>query len=274
MLLAQITDTHIKADGKWAYGKVDTVGFLQKAIEHVNGFLPRIDAAILTGDLTDRGGPKEFHELRKHLKKLSVPWFPVPGNHDRRDMMKEAFADHGHIKSCPDFIQYAVEDFPFRLIGLDTTEIGKPHGFLCDERLKWLDMCLKAKPDKPTLIFQHHPPFETGIRHMDVQNLLNGDSLMDLLARHPQVKHVACGHVHRPSEVTLRGIGVSIAPNAAHSVSLDLDPEGPSSFTMDPPSLRLFNLDAERGRVVSHVSFIGEFDGPYPFFDMSGALLD
>lgn len=274
MLLAQITDTHIKADGLWAYGKVDTVGFLRRAIAHVNAFRPAIDAAILTGDLTDRGGPKEFAELRSHLDALAVPWFPVPGNHDRRDIMRQAFSDHDKVRACPEFIQYAVEDFPFRLIGLDTTEIGKPHGFLCDTRLKWLDQCLQAEPDKPTLIFQHHPPFETGIRHMDVQNLRNGDALMDLLARHPQVKHVACGHVHRPSEVTLRGIGVSIAPNAAHSVSLDLDPDGPPSFTMDPPGLRLFNLDAERGRVVSHISYIGNFDGPYPFFDMSGALLD
>ncbi|PLX35502.1 MAG: serine/threonine protein phosphatase [Hyphomicrobiales bacterium] len=274
MLLAQLTDMHIKADGRWAYGKVDTVGYLQKAIDHVNRFRPKIDAVILTGDLTDRGGPREFEELRRHLQDLAIPWFPVPGNHDRRDMMREAFADHAQIGACRDFIQYAVDDFPFRLIGIDTTEPGKPYGHLCEARLAWLDACLAAAPDKPTLVFQHHPPFETGIHHMDVQNLLNGDVLMDLLARHPQVRHVACGHVHRPCEVTLRGIGVSIAPNGAHSVSLDLDPEGPSSFTMDPPSLRLFNLDAARGRVVSHVSYVGEFDGPYPFFDMSGALLD
>lgn len=109
---------------------------------------------------------------------------------------------------------------------------------------------------------------------MDVQNLINGDQFMDLLAGHQQVKHVACGHVHRPSEVTLRGIGVSIAPNGAHSVTLDLDPDGPPSFTIDPPSLRLFNLDSAQGRVVSHVTYLGEFDGPHPFFDQAGNLLD
>ena len=203
-----------------------------------------------------------------------MPWFPVPGNHDRRDTMKEAFADHELIQACDSFIQYAVDVFPFRLVGLDTTEPEKPYGFLCQDRLNWLDDCLSAESGKPTLVFQHHPPFETGIRHMDVQNLLNGGALMDLLSRHRQVRHVACGHVHRPSETTLNGIGVSIAPNAAHSVSLALNPEAPPSFTMDPPALRLFNLDEQNGRVVSHVSYVGDYSGPHPFFDKNGALLD
>lgn len=274
MLLAQITDTHIKADGRMAYGMVDTVGYLRRAIKHVSEFRPAVDAVILTGDLTDRGGSQEFKELRRHLEDLAIPCFPVPGNHDHRDRFRAAFADHPLVGSCQKFVQYAVDDYPFRLIGLDTTEPGEPHGYLCPERLKWLDECLAAVPDKPTLVFLHHPPFETGIRHMDVQNLINGDEFMDSLARHRQVKHVACGHVHRPSEVTLRGVGVSIAPNGAHSVTLDLDPSGPSSFTMDPPSLRLFKLDAARERVVSHLTFIGNFEGPYPFFDQTGELLD
>jgi 3',5'-cyclic AMP phosphodiesterase CpdA len=108
---------------------------------------------------------------------------------------------------------------------------------------------------------------------MDVQNLLNADALAGVLARHPQVRHVACGHVHRASETVIAGVGVSIAPNGAHAVTLNFDPNGPSTFTMDPPAIRIFRCEDDGG-VVSHVSFVGRFDGPHPFFGEDGELLD
>ncbi|MCP5373012.1 MAG: phosphodiesterase [Hyphomicrobiales bacterium] len=273
MLLAQITDPHVKAGRRLAYGFVDTAGLLEAAVDHVNALRPAIDATLVTGDLTDTGGPDEFAALRPILDRLAMPWYVVPGNHDRRDTFLAAFADRLYLAGCRDFVQYAVDDHPLRLVGLDTTVDGQPHGFLGRDRLDWLDACLAAAPDRPTLIFMHHPPFETGIRHMDVQNLRNGADLFDVLARHPQVRHVACGHVHRPSETVIRGIGVSIAPNSAHAVTLDLDPAGPSSFTLDPPLVRLFRYGTD-GLVVSHVSAVGAFDGPHPFFAADGSLVD
>jgi len=35
------------------------------------------------------------------------------------------------------------------------------------QRLDWLDRTLAEKPDAPTLIAMHHPPFRCGIAHMD-----------------------------------------------------------------------------------------------------------
>jgi Icc protein len=40
-------------------------------------------------------------------------------------------------------------------------------GLMCQARLDWLEHQLLAQPDEPTLLFMHHPPFETGIEHMD-----------------------------------------------------------------------------------------------------------
>jgi Icc protein len=273
MIVAQLTDTHIKPERRTAYGFVDTAGMLERAVAHINTFKPNIDAVFVTGDLTDRGKPEEFEALRSILDEISVPWYVVPGNHDERGNFLRAFADHHYLADSHDFIHYAIEDFPLRLVGLDTTVPGKPHGCLTQERLSWLDDCLRSARQKPTMLFLHHPPFETGIRHMDVQNLLNGEDLFAVLAEHPQVKHVACGHVHRASETCINGIAVSIAPNAAHSTTLDLDPNGPSSFTMDPPAVRLFRFGKD-GHVVTHLSYIGDFDGPHPYFTADGALVD
>ena len=273
MLLAQITDPHIKADRRRAYGKVDTAAFLEAAIEHVNRFSPAVEAVIVTGDLTDGGEPADYAAVCEILSGLSRPYYVIPGNHDERGNLLAAFSEHDYLSTCEGFVHYSIEDYPIRLVGLDSTLPRKPHGWLCEERLTWLDETLGQQPDRPTFVFQHHPPFQTGIAHMDVQNLHNGSEEIAVLAKHPQVRHVACGHVHRPSETTIEGIGFSIAPNAAHSVTLALQAEAEPSFTLEPPAIRLFWISAD-GDVTSHLSFIGAFDGPHPFIEMDGSLKD
>jgi hypothetical protein len=55
----------------------------------------------------------------------------------------------------------------------------------------------------------------------------------------------------------------STAPSTAHQVALDLEEE-PLAFTMEPPACHLHVWSAETG-LVSHTSYIGDFDGPYLF---------
>jgi hypothetical protein len=44
----------------------------------------------------------------------------------------------------------------------------------------------------------HHPPFRTMIGHMDEIGLRDPDgALAAVVARHPQVRRVICGHLHR-----------------------------------------------------------------------------
>jgi 3',5'-cyclic-AMP phosphodiesterase len=272
MLIAQVTDTHIRANGKPAYGQVDTAGYLSACVRHLNSLPRRPDAVLFTGDLTDYGQPDEYALFRRLIRPLEMPWFVIPGNHDDRVNFREAFPEIRDWRGHPDFIQYCVDDFPVRLVGLDTYA-GPKEGMLCERRLAWLDECLREQPDRATLIFMHHPPFLTGIRHMDVQNCRNGAGLASVLRRHPQVSRLICGHVHRVIQVHWNGITASIAPSPAHSVALDLSQESPPAFVMEPACCHLHYL-SEEGLVVSHLSFIGEFDGPYPFFASDGRLIE
>ena len=57
MLIAQITDTHLKTGGKLAYGKVDTATALSNSVAHLNALTPRPAAVIITGDLADMVRP-------------------------------------------------------------------------------------------------------------------------------------------------------------------------------------------------------------------------
>ena len=219
MLIAQVTDTHIKTDGALAYRKVDTAANLARCVDHLGRTGPRADIVLMTGDLVDFGRPEEYRLLRRLIAPLGCPVYVIPGNHDDRENLRRAFSDHDYLPDDGEFLHYAVEDHPVRLVGLDTTIPGAPGGILCARRLQWLDRTLAEAPDRPTAIFMHHPPFLTGITHMDVQNCDAGDALGALIESHPQVMRVMCGHVppadsapmawrdgvHRPESVTQRG---------------------------------------------------------------------
>ncbi len=268
MIVAQITDTHIKPRGELAYGRVDTAPFLSAAVAHINALDPAPDLVILTGDITDRGTVEEFDHARELLAPLRLPLIALPGNHDRRESFRDAFAAHMNLPESG-HLSYAEDKYPLRLIMIDDTVPGQPHGEITADHAAWLDRTLTAQSGKPTLVAMHHPPFLTGIKHMDVQNCRGEERLSDVLMKHPQVLALACGHLHRNILTTFAGKPASICPSQAHAVSLTLNPDAPSSFHMDPPSLHLHvwrDDGTPFGNLLTHQSFIGDIDGPYPFY--------
>jgi len=164
---------------------------------------------------------------------------------------------------------------PLDLVLLDSSVPGKPHGELNGETLAWLDATLASSPSRPALIFLHHPPFVTGIRHMDVQNLRNAAVLGGTLRRHPRARLVAAGHVHRATLTQFAGCPATICPAPNHAVALDLDESLPPSFKVEPPAFHLHAWFAGDGfgELVTHHVPIGDFAGPFPFFARDGRLL-
>lgn len=272
MLIAQITDPHIRPRGKLAYRRVDTAGYLAATVAHLNALRPRVDLVLCTGDLTDLGLPEEYDHFLELVAPLQAPLHVIPGNHDDRRAMRRAFPELTARCGASGFVQYVLDEHPVRMIGLDTLTEGASHGALCAERLDWLERRLSEAPQRQTMIFMHHPPFATGIAHMDAINCHDGDALAAVLRRHPQVTRILCGHVHRSIVLQWHGVTASIAPSPAHSVALDLSPDGPSAFVVEPPACQLHHVRAD-GTVVSHLGFIGAFDGPYPFYAPDGSLI-
>lgn len=263
MLIAQISDMHLKGEGELLYGRVDTTGFLERAVRHVNALDPRPDIVLATGDLVNDGLPGQYANLGRILSALAMPVYLIPGNHDARDAMRAAFPGHDYLPA-EGFLQYTVEDLPVRLIALDTLVPGKGHGELCDERLDWLEARL-AESDRPTLLFMHHPPFECGISYLDGARLNEGGQrLSELVRAHGNIERVMCGHVHRPIQVRWAGTMASIAPSTAHQAALDLRPGVGLTMKMEPPGLALHQWRDGTG-LVTHMSYVGDYDGPKPF---------
>lgn len=259
MRFAQLTDLHICPERQLAYGKVDTRAYLANAIERLNNLKPALDAVVISGDLVDHGTTEEYDVLRPMLDTLSMPWWPIPGNHDSErfwtvfsDRMPDSITDVG----------YVIEFLGIRFVMLDTRVNDQPHGALNTQRIDWLSDALSS--DMPVVLVMHHPPFDTGIAHMDKIGLRGRDHLPDLLQKHRPLA-VLCGHIHRTIMTNLAGVPVIVAPSPAHAVAFDLSDDGPAEFKIEPPGI-LVHLASDRS-LVSHTVFIEEYDGPWSFFD-------
>ena len=110
---------------------------------------------------------------------------------------------------------------------------------------------------------------------MDRQNLLNAGELAPIVRRHPRVQLIAAGHVHRATWAMFAGVPATICPAPNHAVDLDLEELREPSFKVEPPAFYLHSWFPGEGfgSVVTHQVFIGDFDGPHPFFGPDGKLL-
>jgi 3',5'-cyclic-AMP phosphodiesterase len=274
VLIAQISDLHIKPPDTLAYGRVDTAAALGRCVAALNKFAPKPDLVVISGDLADTPTAEEYEHLKRLLAEIELPFVGIPGNHDSREMMRAAFPRAAYaFPSGP--LNQRVEIGKLDLVLLDSSVAGKPHGELDAPTLQWLEATLVASPDRPALLFLHHPPFTTGIWHMDRQNLLNAGELAAIVRRHPRVQLVAAGHVHRATLTRFAGIPSTICPAPNHAVDLDLGELREPSFKVEPPAFHLHAWfpGAGFGSVVTHHVPIGDFDGPHPFFGPDGKLL-
>jgi 3',5'-cyclic-AMP phosphodiesterase len=257
MLIAQLTDLHITSPDGQVYGCVDTRAYLQAAIARLHALTPRPDLVLITGDLVDHGSADEYAHLRDLLTELQIPVFMSIGNHDNRDVFLDVFGDLDYLKHVTQFINYAVDMPKLRLLALDTHVAGKPYGELAPETLEWVEKELTDHPTRPTLLFMHHPPFESGIWWMDAIGLHGGAALERIIRAHPQVRRVVCGHAHRAIFTEWAGVMCSIAPSTAHHIELDLAGDAFLQMRIEPPTLHLHRI-APDGRIVTHSCPVAE----------------
>jgi Icc protein len=270
VLIAQISDLHVKPVGMRAYRQVDTAAALTRCIKELNRFTPRPDLVVISGDLVDVPSKEAYDHVVQLLSHLEIPFAAIPGNHDDRDLMRAAFPDGYAHASGPLHSLRAIHDIDIVLI--DSVTPGSDCGTLDANSLAWLEGTLASSPARPAMLFLHHPPFVTGIGHMDALNLRNSSDLAEIVQRHRRARLVAAGHVHRAALTSFAGAAATICPAPNHAVALDLDARWPPSFMIEPPAfhLHVWFSGGEFGTVVTHWVPIGDFDGPHRFFDDHG----
>ncbi|MCB1835956.1 MAG: phosphodiesterase [Geminicoccaceae bacterium] len=250
MLIAQISDPHIR-ENRAPIGPVDTALCLERAVDAINAFTPRIEVVLLSGDIGNDGTPGEYAIARSILDRLMMPLYVIPGNHDRRKPLAASFAGLSTMYADSPYLQYSADIGPIRLLALDTLVEGRSEGALCNDRLDWLALEL-AGAERPVMVMMHHPPIRCGIVGMDRIRLIEGEKrFANVIAGHANIECIVTGHVHRSIVSRFAGTIVQVCPGIAHQVDLDLTPDAPVAIRAEPPAFLIHNV-GEDGSVVTH----------------------
>ena len=240
MIIAQISDTHIALDTPDADRRLAD---FSRVIAHINALDPQPDVIVHTGDVVHNGRPDEYARAVSILSGARAPVYVLVGNKDDRANLRAAFSAAGYLPGEDSFIQYAIEDFPIRLLVLDTMSTSSNKGDFCADRAKHLSEMIDADPAKPIAVFAHHPPFEVtvGPDRFHFENVSAMERLRGALQRSPGIVGLFCGHVHRPTTGRVGHIPATVATSVATTLRKG---EYPAEMT-DRPTYLLHRFEAD-----------------------------
>lgn len=246
MLFVQVSDPHVVGDpssptGQRLYsGRFDTRQSLRQTVMALNGLDPRPELVLITGDLAAlEGEDDDYRAARTILDTLDLPYVVVPGNHDRRQGLRQFFGDRDIWAEQSPFLTVRRVVSGIHFLGLDTLDEGKPGGMLCPERLAEAEAALTEADGAPVVLFMHHPPFVMGWDFADPIRAFGGEALERIVSRFPNVAVVLTGHLHRP---IIRRFGNTVAlaaPACSRQGWADLKPDYRHRWTDEPPAFVL-----------------------------------
>ncbi len=254
MIIAQLSDLHIGFSGRGQ--PCLNLKRLNQVLASINQLRRQPDLMIISGDLIDPGTQWAYRDLQRALTNLNIPVFLALGNHDRRAAFIKVFGDY-RLKDG--YLQYTIEDWPLRIIVLDTLDEGQHGGSFCKTRADWLESTLNEQPRRPTLLVLHHPPTPSGIDWLTARREDGWvRRLTDVVRAAPNVKHIMAGHIHRSFFTQFAGVGLSVCPAVAPQLYLEFDridpdkADGRPLLVEDGPGYCLHKWDGEE--LISHVN--------------------
>jgi hypothetical protein len=192
-----ISDIHIKSSDNQTLDKFVTT------LEQLNGIVPKQDAFVVVGDLTDNGNLQEYDKFfaaynrRKQAQAVSI--FSI-GNHDYWNGLSATAAQRRFLeKSGMEAIYFhrVIKGYHFIILG---PEDGVTEGTYSEQQIAWLAEQLKEAvaddPDKPIFVF-HHQPIKGTIYGSEWGFSKNRDLFYNTLKPYPQVISFS-GHTHYP----------------------------------------------------------------------------
>lgn len=214
MIIAQISDTHIALDTPDAGRRLRD---FEATIADINALDPAPDVIVHTGDVVHNGRQDEYKQSVMTLAIAQAPAYAMVGNKDDRANFREAFSALGYVSPASRFIDYAIDDYPVRLIMLDTKSASSNKGDFCQERIEKLISMIDADTTRPIAVFTHHPPFDVPVGpdpvNFETREIMSG--LRSTLQHSGRVIAVFSGHVHRGTAGHVANITATVMPSIA-----------------------------------------------------------
>ncbi|GAA5061661.1 metallophosphoesterase [Nocardia callitridis] len=220
--ILQLTDTHIRPEGERVHGAVDTYDNLSRVLDQIRSAGRKIDAFVLSGDLTDSGSPQAYRRLRDAVEpvaaELGAELVYVMGNHDERTPFAVELLgiDAGAVDPHAPHDR-TVEVSGLRIVALDSTTPGHHDGRLEQQQLDWLAEQLREPAEHGTLLVLHHPPVQSPVATTEYLRLQQPERLAEVIAG-TDVGLIICGHNHLTGAAAIAGIPVWIGPAMSYRI--------------------------------------------------------
>ena len=233
LVILQISDLHILAEGKQKMAGIDTAKSFKQLLKSAINKHTKIDLLLVTGDLAQDPCQSSYQLIVDELAQYPIRTICLPGNHDDFDLMQQIINTQ-HV-NCDKHIQLN----NWQIIALNSQKPNSHSGYLSENELSFLTDCLKKSADTNTLIAVHHHPIPTHSRWLDTMVIENEKALFSILKKHAHVKAMVCGHIHQPLEEERNNILILGTP----STCFQFKPKC-SDYTLDnePSGYRIINL--------------------------------
>lgn len=223
LVLAHLSDTHLTSPGVRYNQVLDADAALDRAVAVLAAAVAdgrRLDAVVLSGDLTDTGDPDAYRRLRAAVEPLGVPVIYATGNHDVRTEFHRSLL--GRTDAGPLLQVHRLGGL--RIVVLDSTVPGAGQGRLAGEHLAELTVELAEPAPAGTVVVLHHAPLpppspllsyfalESASRHALARAVAGTD-----------VRLILAGHHHLAQSGMLGRVPVAVAGSTA----IRTDPLGP-----------------------------------------------
>lgn len=228
MRIIQITDLHISPNDEFVNGVNSRKNFIN-VLEKIKSI--KFDFLAITGDLCLSDGDESVYIwIKDQLKKHKISnYHVIGGNHDNADVLAKVFDQN----ITEDELYFIVEP---NIIFLDTIK-----GYCSDNQLKWFENKVAQISESNPVIFMHHPPFKSGVPHMDNNySFQQPEEFTRICNLNKQTAFVFCGHYHNEISVFKENINMYITPSTF--VQMDMFEEG---FKADHsiPAFRIIDID-------------------------------
>jgi len=157
---------------------------------------------IHTGDLVPSGSIENWQNFQNLMKGFTLPFFPMPGNHE--------LISNGKISSYLKFsgaptptTNSQVTHYSFDRGAAHFTIVDSSTGSLMDSEFTWMDNDLDASHAPVKMVFVHHPPYDpAGTNHV----MANGGEKFMQIVKQRGAKYVFAGHIHCYEESDSDGV--------------------------------------------------------------------
>ena len=205
--ILQISDLHILPESHDTLIGVNTEFYFNAVLDLALLNHQYFDLILVTGDLAQDPCLQSYQRILVRLLQTNTACICLPGNHDDFQLMQAVF--NTSAVSCQK--QLFLKNW--QIISLNSQIIDSSAGYVEKTELDFLESCLKAYPNLPTLIAVHHNCLPTHTVWLDTMIIKNARELLDLVKHYPQVKGITTGHIHQEMDVDTDSIRILGTPS-------------------------------------------------------------